>query len=32
MKPSLPAIVWNDWPALASWIGLSSAWGAEKDT
>jgi hypothetical protein len=26
MKPSLPVILWNDWPALASWIGLLVTW------
>lgn len=26
MKPSLPAILWNDWPALASWIGVLVSW------
>jgi len=26
MKPSLPAIAWNDWPALASWIGVLVVW------
>ncbi|MEW6372903.1 MAG: hypothetical protein AB1584_18385 [Pseudomonadota bacterium] len=26
MKPSLPAILWNDWPALASWIGVPVTW------
>jgi hypothetical protein len=26
MKPSLSAILWNDWPALASWIGAAVAW------
>lgn len=26
MKPSLPVILWNDWPALASWIGALVTW------
>jgi hypothetical protein len=26
MKPSLPVILWNDWPALASWIGVLVTW------
>jgi hypothetical protein len=26
MKPSLRAILWNDWPSLAAWIGLLITW------
>jgi hypothetical protein len=26
MKPSLRAILWNDWPSLASWIGVLLTW------
>lgn len=26
MKPFVPAILWNDWPALASWIGVPVTW------
>jgi len=26
MKPSVPAVLWNDWPALASWIGVLVTW------
>jgi len=26
VKPSTPVILWNDWPALASWIGLLMSW------
>lgn len=26
MKPSVPVILWNDWPALASWIGVLVTW------
>lgn len=26
MKLSLPALLWNDWPALASWIGVLVSW------
>ena len=27
MRPSLRAIIWNDWPALASAIGIVVMWG-----
>ena len=26
MKPSVPVILWNDWPALASWVGVVVGW------
>lgn len=26
MKPSIRAILWNDWPALACWIGVPIVW------
>ncbi|MGR8931920.1 MAG: hypothetical protein ACU836_14905 [Gammaproteobacteria bacterium] len=27
MKPSIKAILWNDWPALACWLGVLILWG-----
>jgi hypothetical protein len=26
MKPSVPVILWNDWPTLASWVGVVVGW------